>query len=167
MKASTVADRVSKKAIIGVIVSALGFFVDLYDIIIFSAERVDSFRSLGIPEIEWPVHTRNILNAQMLGMLIGGFLWGTIGDKLGRLKVLFGSILMYSLFTLLNAFVKDVDSYMWCRFLAGLGLAGELGAGITLVSEADTRKISWIGSSPGRRYRHVWGCNRRHRRHIF
>lgn len=128
-------EQVSRKAIIGVIVSALGFFVDLYDIIIFSAERVDSFRSLAIPEAEWPIHTRNILNAQMLGMLIGGFLWGTIGDKMGRLKVLFGSILMYSTFTLLNAYVKDVDSYMWCRFLAGLGLAGELGAGITLVSE--------------------------------
>lgn len=71
----------------------------------------------------------------MLGMLIGGFLWGTIGDKFGRLKVLFGSILMYSLFTFINAYVKDVNSYMWCRFLAGVGLAGELGAGITLVSE--------------------------------
>lgn len=128
-------EQITRKAIIGVVVSALGFFVDLYDIIIFSAERVDSFRSLAIPEAEWPIHTRNILNAQMLGMLIGGFLWGTIGDKMGRLKVLFGSILMYSVFTLLNAFVKDVDSYMWCRFLAGLGLAGELGAGITLVSE--------------------------------
>lgn len=126
---------ISKAAIIGVIVSALGFFVDLYDIIIFSAERIDSFKSLAIPEAEWPVHTRNILNAQMFGMLLGGFVWGTIGDKFGRLKVLFGSILMYSLFTLLNAFVKDVDSYMWCRFLAGVGLAGELGAGITLVTE--------------------------------
>jgi MFS family permease len=132
---NTSADTISRKAIIGVLVAALGFFVDLYDIIIFSAERIDSFRSLGIPENTWPLHTRNILNAQMLGMLIGGFLWGTIGDKFGRLKVLFGSILMYSTFTFLNAYVKEVDSYMWCRFLAGVGLAGELGAGITLVSE--------------------------------
>ncbi|NDA60750.1 MAG: MFS transporter [Chitinophagia bacterium] len=129
------ADFVSRKAIIGVVVAALGFFVDLYDIIIFSAERIDSFRDLQISEDTWPLHTRNILNAQMLGMLIGGFLWGTIGDKFGRLKVLFGSILMYSLFTFINAYVRDVNSYMWCRFLAGVGLAGELGAGITLVSE--------------------------------
>ena len=86
------ADFVSRKAIIGVVVAALGFFVDLYDIIIFSAERIDSFRDLQISEDTWPLHTRNILNAQMLGMLIGGFLWGTIGDKFGRLKVLFGSI---------------------------------------------------------------------------
>jgi MFS family permease len=128
-------DTISRKAIIGVLVAALGFFVDLYDIIIFSAERIDSFRSLGIPENTWPLHTRNILNAQMLGMLIGGFLWGTIGDKFGRLKVLFGSILMYSAFTFLNAYDKEVNGYMWCRFLAGVGLAGELGAGITLVSE--------------------------------
>ena len=129
------ASRISKAALLGVIVSALGFFVDLYDIIIFSAERIDSFRDLNIPESAWPIHTRNILNAQMFGMLLGGFIWGTIGDKFGRLKVLFGSILMYSIFTLLNAFVTNVDQYFWCRLLAGVGLAGELGAGITLVSE--------------------------------
>lgn len=126
---------ITKSAIIGVVVAALGFFVDLYDIIIFSAERIDSFKDLAIPESEWPIHTRNILNAQMFGMLLGGFIWGTIGDKFGRLKVLFGSILVYSVFTLLNAFVKDIDGYIWCRFFAGVGLAGELGAGITLVTE--------------------------------
>jgi MFS transporter, putative metabolite:H+ symporter len=133
-------NTITKAAIIGVIVSALGFFVDLYDIIIFSAVRINSFIDLAIPAAEWPTHTRNILNAQMFGMLLGGFIWGTVGDKFGRLKVLFGSILMYSIFTLLNAFVKDIDSYMWCRFLAGVGLAGELGAGITLVTEQMDKK---------------------------
>jgi MFS family permease len=125
----------SKVAVPSVIVSALGFFVDLYDIIIFSAERVDSFRSLGIPEAEWTTLGGRILSMQMGGMLIGGFLWGWVGDRFGRVKVLFGSILTYSLFSGLNAFVTGANAYMWCRFLAGVGLAGELGAGITLVAE--------------------------------
>jgi MFS family permease len=132
---SLVFGKITRTAFIGVIVSALGFFVDLYDIIIFSAERIDSFRDLGIPESQWTSAGGTILSMQMFGMLIGGFLWGVIGDKYGRLKVLFGSILMYSIFTLLNAFVTDLGQYKWCRFLAGVGLAGELGAGITLVTE--------------------------------
>ena len=108
--------RVPRSALIGVIVSALGFFVDLYDIIIFSAERIDSFQSLGIPKNEWTAAGGSILRMQMFGMLIGGFLWGIIGDKYGRLKVLFGSILMYSIFTLLNVWVTTLDEYRWCRF---------------------------------------------------
>jgi len=126
---------VARSTLVGVVVSALGFFVDLYDIIIFSAERIDSFRDLGVPESAWTTAGGSILSMQMFGMLVGGFLWGMVGDKYGRLKVLFGSILMYSLFTGLNAFVTDLAEYRWCRFLAGVGLAGELGAGITLVSE--------------------------------
>jgi len=129
------ASGIRRTALIGVIVSALGFFVDLYDIIIFSAERIDSFRDLGVPEAQWTSAGGSILSMQMFGMLVGGFLWGMIGDKYGRLKVLFGSILMYSLFTLLNAYVTNLTEYQWCRFLAGVGLAGELGAGITLVTE--------------------------------
>jgi putative MFS transporter len=135
MTAPSTGQAVTRSALVGVVVSALGFFVDLYDIIIFSAERIDSFRDLGVPEAEWTTAGGAILSMQMFGMLVGGFLWGMVGDKYGRLKVLFGSILMYSLFTLLNAFVTDLAEYRWCRFLAGVGLAGELGAGITLVSE--------------------------------
>jgi putative MFS transporter len=131
---------ISRPVLLGVVVSALGFFVDLYDIIIFSAERIDSFRDLGIPETEWTTAGGTILSMQMFGMLLGGFLWGYIGDRFGRLKVLFGSILMYSTFSLLNAFVENVDQYMWCRFFAGVGLAGELGAGITLVAEQVDKK---------------------------
>lgn len=127
--------QLSKSAFLVIVVSALGFFVDLYDIIIFSAERIDSFQSLGIDSKDWTRAGASILSMQMLGMLVGGFLWGSIGDKFGRLKVLFGSIFVYSLFTLLNAFVTDLEQYKWCRFLAGVGLAGELGAGITLVTE--------------------------------
>ena len=127
--------RTDRRAWLGVVVAALGFFVDLYDIIIFSAERIDSFKDIGVPEPQWTTAGGDILSMQMFGMLIGGFLWGMVGDKFGRLKVLFGSILMYSLFTFLNAYVTDLSQYKWCRFLAGVGLAGELGAGITLVTE--------------------------------
>ncbi|MCX8019053.1 MAG: MFS transporter [Chitinophagaceae bacterium] len=137
----------NKKTFTAILASALGFFVDLYDIIIFSAERVDSFISLKIPQSAWPSETARILNAQMAGMLLGGFLWGIVGDKFGRRKVLFGSIAMYSFFTLLNAFVSNENQYMFCRFLAGIGLAGELGAGITLVSEQMDKKFRGLAVS--------------------
>ncbi len=127
--------NISKAALLGIVVSALGFFVDLYDMMIFSAVKEKSYIALGIAKETWTDNTVAILNMQMLGMLIGGFIWGTIGDKFGRLKVLFGSILLYSIFTFLNAYVVNMEQYKWCRFIAGIGLAGELGAGITLVTE--------------------------------
>ncbi len=143
----------SKAAILGIIVSALGFFVDLYDMMIFSAVREKSFEALKLSNQhnEWTTYTRDILSMQMFGMLIGGFIWGSIGDKFGRLKVLFGSILMYSVFTFLNAYVTTIKQYEWCRFLAGIGLAGELGAGITLVTEQMPKKyrgfaVALVGS---------------------
>lgn len=145
--------NLSKAAILGILVSALGFFVDLYDMMIFSSIKEKSFTSLGLTNLnnEWTIYTRDILNYQMIGMLIGGFLWGTIGDKFGRLKVLFGSILMYSIFTFLNAYVQDIQQYKICRFLAGIGLAGELGAGITLVTEQVDKRfrgfaVAFVGS---------------------
>jgi MFS family permease len=143
----------TKAAILGIVVSALGFFVDLYDMMIFSAVKEKSFAALNLSNLnnEWTTYTRDILSMQMFGMLIGGFIWGSIGDKFGRLKVLFGSILMYSLFTFLNAYVTSVEEYKWCRFLAGIGLAGELGAGITLVTEQMPKKyrgfaVALVGS---------------------
>lgn len=134
---------ITKAAAIGIIVSALGFFVDIYDMMIFSSIKEKSFIALGFLNTnnEWTIYTRDILNFQMIGMLIGGFIWGTIGDKFGRLKVLFGSIFMYSFFTFLNAYVHTVDQYKWCRFFAGIGLAGELGAGITLVTEQIDKRL--------------------------
>lgn len=140
-------NKISNKSIIlGIVVSALGFFVDLYDIMALSATAKSSLNSLGItekPDLE--KHTASLQNLQMLGMLIGGFLWGVIGDKFGRLKVLFGSIILYSIFTLLNAFVTNTTQYGICRFLEGLGLAGELGAGITLVSEQMKKEKRGLG----------------------
>ncbi|MDQ2795195.1 MAG: MFS transporter [Bacteroidota bacterium] len=120
-----------------VIVAALGYFVDIYDLILFSIVRVKSLNDLGILD-KAAVTDRGLflINMQMGGMLLGGILWGILGDKKGRLSVLFGSILLYSLANLANGFVQTIDQYAWLRLIAGIGLAGELGAGITLVSES-------------------------------
>lgn len=118
-----------------ILVAALGYFVDVYDIVLFTIIRVPSLRELGLEGEQLLSDGVWLLNLQMGGMLLGGIVWGVLGDKLGRIQVLFGSIVMYSLANLANAFVHDVTSYSLCRFFAGLGLAGEIGAGITLVAE--------------------------------
>lgn len=118
-----------------VIVAALGYFVDIYDLILFSIVRVSSLQALGLEGQELFDQGVRLLNMQMFGMLLGGVFWGILGDKRGRLSVLFGSILMYSAANILNGFVSSVDQYAWLRLIAGIGLAGELGAGITLVAE--------------------------------
>lgn len=118
-----------------VIVGALGFFVDIYDLLLFNIVRRSSFADLGVAESDMTSIGENILTWQMIGLTIGGILWGVLGDKKGRKSVLFGSILLYSLATIANGFVTDVDQYTWLRFIAGLGLAGELGASITLTGE--------------------------------
>ena len=132
---------------LAIIASALGFFVDLYDIIIVSVVRTKSLLAVGIPEAELMTKGVWLLNIQMIGMLIGGFLWGILGDKKGRLSVLFGSIILYSAATFANGFVTSYSMYLVLRFLAGIGLAGELGAGITLVSEQMPQKWRGIGPS--------------------
>lgn len=119
-----------------VLVASLGYFVDIYDLVIFSIVRIQSFKDIGITENLMRTGGEYILNMQMGGLLIGGILWGVIGDKYGRIKVLFGSILLYSIANIANAFVHDLHTYAIIRFMAGIGLAGELGAGITLVSES-------------------------------
>jgi putative MFS transporter len=119
-----------------VMVAALGYFVDIYDLIIFSIVRVQSFKEIGIAEEDMRRYGEYVLNMQMGGLLVGGLLWGILGDKWGRIKVLFGSILLYSLANIANAYVQDVHTYALIRLIAGIGLAGELGAGITLVSES-------------------------------
>jgi putative MFS transporter len=117
-----------------VVVAALGYFVDIYDLLLFSIVRVDSLKSLGFDgrEMEVGAHLHNI---QMTGLMLGGILWGVLGDKKGRLSVLFGSIFLYSIANFLNGYADTFTEYAFCRFFAGLGLAGELGAGITLVAE--------------------------------
>jgi len=118
-----------------VIVGALGFFVDIYDLLLFNIVRKSSFADLGVAESAMRNIGEKIISWQMFGLTIGGILWGMLGDKKGRKSVLFGSILLYSAATIANGFVHDVNQYTWLRFIAGLGLAGELGASITLTSE--------------------------------
>ena len=118
-----------------VIVGALGFFVDIYDLLLFTLVRIKSFTDLGVEKNAMKTIGENIISWQMLGLTIGGIAWGVLGDKKGRKSVLFGSILLYSIATIANGFITNVDQYTWIRFIAGLGLAGELGASITLTSE--------------------------------
>ena len=118
-----------------VIVAALGYFVDIYDLVLFSIVRVPSLKSFGLFGKELIDYGVYLLNMQMVGMLFGGILWGWLGDKKGRLKIMFASILLYSLANIANGFVSSLPAYAALRFIAGVGLAGELGAGITLVSE--------------------------------
>ena len=127
-----------------VIVAALGYFVDVYDLILFSIVRVPSLKDLGLSGDDLTNTGLNLLNVQMLGMLLGGIIWGILGDKKGRLSVLFLTILLYSIANIFNGMVQNLDQYYICRFFAGLGLAGELGVGITLVSEVMSKeKRGW------------------------
>ena len=132
---------------IPVIVAALGYFVDIYDLLLFSIVRIPSLRSMGVADSEMLVQGEYLIRSQMIGLLLGGILWGIMGDKRGRLSVLFGSILLYSLANIANGFVTTVDQYALLRFIAGIGLAGELGAGITLVSESLPTKLRGYGTT--------------------
>ena len=136
-----------------VIVAALGYFVDIYDLLLFGIVRVPSLKSLGLDEQQVSSVGAGILNWQMGGLLVGGILWGVLGDKKGRLSVLFGSIITYSIANIACGFIQDTaflpatDLYKYLRFVAGVGLAGELGAGITLVSEILPKQLRAIGTS--------------------
>lgn len=130
-----------------VIVAALGYFVDIYDLLLFSIVRKASLRSLGVPEDQLFNQGEFLLQVQMVGLLVGGIIWGVMGDKKGRLSVLFGSILLYSLANIANGFVTNVEQYAILRFIAGIGLAGELGAGVTLVSETLPPKLRGWGTT--------------------
>ena len=127
--------KTSRNTYMIVVVAALGYFVDIYDLVLFGVVRKASLTELGLNPDQIKSIGEQLLNWQMAGMLLGGIFWGILGDKKGRLSVLFGSILTYSLANIANGFVDSVPMYAVLRFLAGVGLAGELGAGITLVSE--------------------------------
>jgi len=136
----------NKNIILLVLVASLGYFVDIYDLLIFSIVRIQSLKDIGIAENEMRQMGEYILNMQMGGLLIGGIIWGVMGDRYGRIKVLFGSILLYSIANICNGFVHDVNSYAFIRFIAGIGLAGELGAGITLVAETMPKEKRGYGT---------------------
>ena len=136
-----------------VVIGALGYFVDIYDLVLFSIVRVPSLRSLGVLPDQLESVGIRLLNMQMTGMLLGGILWGILGDKRGRVSVLFGSIIMYSLANIANGLIgwiplsDPVGAYAWLRFIAGIGLAGELGAAITLVAETLPKDRRGLGTS--------------------
>lgn len=130
-----------------VIVAALGYFVDVYDLILFSIVRVPSLKDLGLTGEALTTVGLNLLNVQMIGMLLGGIIWGVLGDKRGRISVLFLTILLYSVANILNGMVHTLNEYYVCRFFAGLGLAGELGVGITLVAEIMSQEKRGFGTT--------------------
>jgi MFS family permease len=130
-----------------VLVAALGYFVDVYDLLLFNIVRVPSLTDLGLSEKDVSLVGGRILNFQQTGLVLGGILWGILGDKRGRLSVLFGSIITYSLANIACGYVQSAEQYAWLRFVAGLGLAGELGAGITLVSEVLPKHLRGYGAS--------------------
>ncbi len=132
---------------LAVIVSALGFFVDVYDLLLFGVIRKPSLAAMGLSPGQILTEGEFIISIQMIGLLIGGILWGIVGDKKGRLSVLFGSILLYSIANILNGMVTNMNQYYVLRFIAGIGLAGELGAGITLVSELLPKEKRGIASA--------------------
>ena len=135
---------------IAVIVAALGYFVDIYDLLLFTIVREPSLQGLGVNLQDGKAvlaASTKIINWQMIGLLLGGIIWGIMGDKKGRLSVLFGSIILYSVANFITAFVQTTDQYAYARFAAGIGLAGELGAGITLVSELLPKNKRGVGTS--------------------
>ncbi len=130
-----------------VLVASLGYLVDVYDLFVFSIVRKSSLHSIGVPEDRLLPEGIYLLNLQMAGLLIGGIIWGIMGDKKGRLSVLFGSIIIYSIANIGNGLVHNLNQYAALRFIAGLGLAGELGAGITLMSEILPKNLRSYGAT--------------------
>ena len=150
MQTFTTKEKLSHLLSLPVIVAALGYFVDIYDLLLFGIVRVPSLQSL---QLDPDVVGTAIMNYQMIGLLLGGIFWGIMGDKRGRLSVLFGSILVYSLANIACGYLVEIpiadkaQLYAWLRFIAGVGLAGELGAGITLVAESLPKELRAIGTS--------------------
>jgi MFS family permease len=140
-------ENISNAVLFTALVAGLGYMVDIFDLLLFSIVRVESLRSLGLSEDLILSKGILLINAQMTGLLLGGILWGVLGDRLGRVSVLFGSILLYSVANIINGFVTNVETYAVLRFVAGIGLAGELGAGVTLASELLPRKWRGLGTT--------------------
>jgi len=132
---------------ITVLVAAMGYFVDVTDLWLFSNLRVASLRDLGLSDDQVTDTGALLLNSQQIGLLVGSVIWGVMGDRRGRASVMFGSIFLYSVGNILNAFVTSVPQYVALRFITGVGLAGEIGAGITLVCEILPRDKRGIGTT--------------------
>jgi MFS family permease len=140
-------DRNWSKILVTLAIVGLGMLVDVYDVWLFTIVRTPSLKDLGIAQSNLLSSGLTLLNIQMVGMVLGGFIWGILGDKRGRKSILFGSIVLYSLANLLNGYVQDVTSYSILRFLAGIGLAGEVGAALTIAAEITPRKYRAYGTA--------------------
>lgn len=143
----TMSPAEKRQAVLLILVAALGYFVDIFDLLLFGMLRVASLKDLGVSEEGMLTEGGRLISLQMWGMLFGGVFWGVLGDRRGRLSVLFGSILTYSVANIANAYVTTLDQYALWRFIAGVGLAGELGAGITLVTEVLPKQGRGLGTS--------------------
>ncbi len=140
-------ETIDRATLFTIVVAALGYFVDIFDLLMFSIVRTPSLKSIGVADGDILAKGIVLINVQMTGLLIGGILWGMLGDRWGRKKVLFGSILLYSLANIANGYAQGMTSYAVLRFIAGIGLAGELGAGVTLASELLPRKWRGLGTT--------------------
>lgn len=138
---------IKKTHLLSVLVASLGYFVDIYDLLLFGIVRIPSLKDMGVKGADLLPIGVHLLNMQLAGMLLGGVIWGVLGDRRGRRSVLFGSILLYSVCNIANAFVADTTTYSWLRFLTGIGLAGELGAAVTLVAETVPQRIRGYSTS--------------------
>jgi putative MFS transporter len=138
---------IDRATLLTIIVAALGYFVDIFDLLMFSIVRTPSLRGIGIADSDLLAKGIMLINVQMAGLLLGGIVWGMLGDRWGRKKVLFGSILLYSLANIANGYAQGMMSYSVLRFVAGIGLAGELGAGVTLASELLPRQWRGLGTT--------------------
>ena len=147
MKKLLQGNTIDKLVALTILVSAFGYFVDIFDLLLFSIVRVQSLKDLGVGETELLSVGIRLLNTQMAGLLLGGLIWGVLGDKYGRVTVLFSSILLYSIANLCNGFVTSVGQYALLRFITGIGLAGELGLGVTLASELLPKNIRGLGAT--------------------
>lgn len=139
--------EIERAVMMTILVATLGYFVDIFDLLLFSIVRVQSLKDLGVAEDQLMSTGIFLMNVQMAGLLIGGLVWGVWGDRMGRVSVLFGSILMYSVANILNGFIGTVEQYAVLRLIAGIGLAGELGAGVTLASELLPRHLRGLGTT--------------------
>ncbi|MBI2234448.1 MAG: MFS transporter [Micavibrio aeruginosavorus] len=138
---------IDRPVLITIMVAALGYFVDIYDLLLFSIVRVQSLKDIGVAEEDLLSIGIRLINMQMAGLLIGGFIWGIMADRVGRVSTLFGSIALYSFATIANGFVSNVNEYAILRMIAGIGLAGELGVGVSLASELLPRKLRGLGTA--------------------
>jgi putative MFS transporter len=137
--------NMNTRTLLVVVVAALGYFVDVFDLVLFSIVRSQSLHDLGVTGDGLLNEGLRLLNAQMFGMLVGGIVWGVLGDKVGRVQALFGSIFTYALANIANGFVTSIEQYEFLRFLSGVGLAGEIGGAITLVGEVLSKERRGIG----------------------